>query len=154
MICEQRFVCIISAICIFAASVSASGGDIRRTPPEPLKISEKDIRDYGLSFEHVKLEIPGLKRAYTFIWLSDLHLISEDISEISPDRRTMIVRRRDQRFANPRSGKNPVTLWRALPDMLNSSGADMLFLGGDICDYGSVANLRIIKDGLRSGILR
>lgn len=149
MISKQHFVCIFSTICIFMAFVTASGGEIRSTPPEPVKLSAKAIRDYGLSFEHVKLEIPGLKRAYTFIWISDLHLISEDISEISPEKREMIARRRDKRFANPRSGKNPVTLWRALPDMLNKSGADMIFLGGDICDYGSIENIKILKDGIK-----
>ena len=69
---------------LFFANIS-SGGEIRPTPPETLRISAKDIRDYGLSFEHVKLEIPGLKRTYTFIWISDLHIISEDLSEISPE---------------------------------------------------------------------
>ena len=131
------------------AFVTASGGEIRSTPPEPVKFSAKDIRNYALTFEHVKVEIPGLKRNYSFLWISDLHVISEDLSEIAPEKRKMIASRRDKRFANPRSGKNPVTLWRALPDMLNKSGADMIFLGGDICDYGSVENLRILKDGIK-----
>jgi hypothetical protein len=61
----------------------------------------------------------------------------------------MIAYRRDKRFANAKSGKNPVTLWRALPKMLNNSGADMIFLGGDICDYGSIENMKILKEGIK-----
>jgi hypothetical protein len=57
--------------------------------------------------------------------------------------------RRDKRFNNPISGKNPAALWAKLPNILNTSGADAVFFGGDICDMGSVANLKVLKDGIK-----
>jgi hypothetical protein len=147
MISKTSFLCSVLASCVLLYPSVLSSGEIYNTPKAPIKFSTKDIKDYGLAFEHVKIEIKGLKRNYNFLWLSDLHVISEDLSEIELPKRKMIAYRRDKRFANAKSGKNPVTLWRALPKMLNNSGANMIFLGGDICDYGSIENMKILKEG-------
>ena len=104
---------------------------------------------YGVNFEHVKIEIQGLKRPYTFIWISDLHVIADDLSEVAEKSRAAMTYRRDKRFNNPRSGRNPAALWKILPRLVNNSSADALLLGGDICDTGSVANLTLLKQGIK-----
>jgi 3',5'-cyclic AMP phosphodiesterase CpdA len=117
--------------------------------PSKINIPDNVKKEYGLVFEEVNVNIPGIKKNYSFLWISDLHVIAQDISEVAPKSQKVMAYRRDKRFNNPRSKKNPAALWAKLPNILNNSCADGVFLGGDICDTGSIANLKLLKDGLK-----
>ena len=138
----------LTALCNLMLLPGAESGQ-KETVPEIFKADAQLAARYGLSCEHVQIEIPSLKRPYTFIWISDLHVIADDLSEVAEKSRPAMLHRRDKRFNNPRSGKNPAALWQVLPRLVNNSPADALLLGGDICDTGSVANLQLLKQGLK-----
>ena len=122
---------------------------IEEPVPCKIKIPENIQKEYGFEYENVNLNVPGLKRNYSFIWISDLHVMADDVSEIEPKSMQAMTYRRDKRFNNPKSGKTPATLWRVLPDILNKSGADGVFFGGDICDTGSIANQKLLTEGMK-----
>ncbi|MBR2373883.1 MAG: metallophosphoesterase, partial [Lentisphaeria bacterium] len=133
-------------ICLAAAAMicfpSLTGGEVR--------ISPEAVKKYGLKLLQEKIAVKGLKRSYSFIWISDLHVIDNDVSEVAEGRsRQAMIYRRDIRFNNPVTKKNPAFLWKALPELLNNSGADMVFFGGDICDMGSKANLKLLQQGFK-----
>ncbi len=103
----------------------------------------------GLVFEPVQIQVQNLKRSYTFVWISDLHVIADDISEVAPKSQPGQRRKRDKRFNNIRSGMKPSAVWKKLPGLLNGFECDAVFFGGDICDVGSIANLTVLKDGFK-----
>ena len=117
--------------------------------PAGFNFPAEDIKALGLKFEPVQVKIPGLKRSYRFLWLSDLHVMAQDVSEIEEKWQPAMIYRRDRRFNNPASKLTPAAVWKKLPAVLNSSGADALFFGGDICDTGSVANLTLLAEGFK-----
>lgn len=116
---------------------------------EGFTFSEQDIKSLGLRFEPVSIRIPGLKKSYRFLWMSDLHVMAEDVSEIEKKWQPAMIFRRDRRFNNPLSKLSPAQVWKKLPAVLNDSGADALFFGGDICDTGSAANLKLLAEGFK-----
>lgn len=115
--------------------------------PSWLQIKPEVKQQLGLVYEVVNVEIPGLKKDYKFIWISDLHVMAPDVSEIQDEWKAAMIHRRDKRFNNPQSNLPPVAIWKQLPEILNHSNADALFFGGDICDTGSAANLTLLKSG-------
>lgn len=102
------------------------------------------LDNLGLTLEEVDLRVPGLKKDYDFIWLSDLHVISDDMTEVDD---VQTIKNRIELFRNPRSGLASLETWKRLPDVLNQSGADAVWFGADICDFGSLSNIRTLKDG-------
>jgi len=117
--------------------------------PSWLQIKPEVKQQLGLVYEVVNVEIPGLKKDYKFIWISDLHVMAPDVSEIQDEWKAAMIHRRDKRFNNPQSDLPPAAIWKQLPEILNHSNADALFFGGDICDTGSAANLTFLKSGFR-----
>jgi 3',5'-cyclic AMP phosphodiesterase CpdA len=117
--------------------------------PAGFNFRAEDIKALGLKFEPVQVKIPGLKRSYRFLWLSDLHVMAQDVSEIEAKWQPAMIFRRDKRFNNPTSKLTPAAVWKKLPAVLNKSGADALFFGGDICDTGSAANLSLLSEGFK-----
>ena len=133
-----------------ACLVWACGRNLAGKPPEEpawLQIKPEVKQELGLKYEPVEVRIPGLKKEYKFIWLSDLHVMAEDVSEIEDNWKAAMIHRRDKRFNNPQSDLPPAAIWKKLPAALNGSNADAVFFGGDICDTGSVANLTLLKSG-------
>ena len=125
----------------------SAAGFILCAAPEGFVFSNDDIKTLGLRFEQAKVQIPGLKKTYRFLWLSDLHVMAQDVSEIEKKWQPAMIFRRDKRFNNPVSKLTPAQVWKKLPAVLNNSKADALFFGGDICDTGSVANLKVLAEG-------
>jgi len=137
---------------LFAAAclIWLCGGNLTGESPEVpswLQIKPEVKQELGLKYEPVEVKIPGLKKEYKFIWLSDLHVMAEDVSEIEDNWKPAMIHRRDKRFNNPQSNLPPAAVWKKLPAVLNGSNADAVFFGGDICDTGSVANLTLLKSG-------
>ena len=100
-------------------------------------IPDEAVKKYGLKFDRIEFKVKGLKKTYQFVHITDLHVMPDDMSEVRKDRQKIFEHRRDIRFANPKSKLKPSILWKQLPSLLNKSGADAIFFGGDICDFGS-----------------
>ena len=66
--------------------------------PAGFNFPAEDIKALGLKFEPVQVKIPGLKRSYRFLWLSDLHVMAQDVSEIEEKWQPAMIYRRDRRF--------------------------------------------------------
>ena len=138
-------VSLLACLFFFAAEVAGS----ENKTPAWLQIKPEDQQALGLKYENVVVKIPGLKREYKFIWISDLHVMAEDVSEIEDKWKAAMIYRRDKHFMNPQSKLNPAAVWKKLPAILNQSNADALFFGGDICDTGSIANQTLLKSGFK-----
>ena len=113
-----------------------------------LNINEETATRLGLTFETVEIAIEGLKKDYNFLWIADFHLIADDRSEVDEKNVSVIMQRLEKGFRNPNNGKTSLENWKLLPECLNKSGADAVLFGGDICDFGSLANIRDLKEGL------
>ena len=137
---------------ILAGCLLVCGGHLFRAEaqaPSWLQIKPEAKQRLGLVYEVVNVEIPGLKKEYKFIWISDLHVMAQDVSEIQDEWKAAMIHRRDKRFNNPQSDLPPAAVWKQLPEILNHSNADALFFGGDMCDTGSAANLAFLKSGFK-----
>lgn len=127
---------------------------LAENPPQPtksktaLKIDEATAEKLGLSFETIEIGVEGLKKDYAFLWIADFHFVSDDYSEVEEKGLPAVRKRFEERFRNPNNGKNPFENWKLFPDCLNQSGADAVLFGGDICDFGSLANIRALKEGM------
>ena len=98
----------------------------------------------GLGFEEITIEIPNLTKEYTFLWLSDLHIIA-GTNEISQDNLSL-VQGRIEAFKTS-TGIRSASLWSELPDILDSYNADAIFFGGDMIDHASEENILCMKQG-------
>ncbi len=112
-----------------------------------LNIDEATAAKLGIVFETVEIEVEGLKKDYAFLWMADFHLIADDISEVE-EKSVNVIQKRLHNFTSPYNGKSSLENWKLLPDCINKSGADAILFGGDICDFGSLANIRALKEGM------
>ncbi len=104
-------------------------------------------KDWGINQEEVTVQIPGLSQDYTFVWLSDLHIITENDEIAEADRETVAERR--ESFKNA-AGMYAEDFWAELPEALDDWQADALLFGGDMIDYAANANIATLKAGLDS----
>ena len=139
-------------------SVENSGSDSFQTEMvenyEPLK-GVRDGNDYinsigehidfGISTDEINVNISGLEKEYTFLWLSDLHIITENDEIAAEDLETVAGRR--ESFKNT-VGMYSDEFWLQLSEALDAWGADAIFFGGDMIDHAANANIACLKEGL------
>ena len=113
-----------------------------------LNIDEATATKLGLTFETIEIQIEGLKKDYAFLWIADLHVIGDDLSEVE-EKSKDAIHHRIEIFKNPHNGLTTLENWQLLPDCLNKSGADAILFGGDICDFGSISSIQALKDGMK-----
>lgn len=101
--------------------------------------------ELGLKPEEVTVNIPELKNEYTFLWVSDLHIIA-GTEEIAPEEVSTVEARMEQFKTS--TGVHSADLWKNLPEILDSYHADAVFLGGDMIDQASEANIACMKQGM------
>ncbi|MCH5342389.1 MAG: metallophosphoesterase [Acetatifactor sp.] len=164
---EIRIVCVrnyikLSAITLFVISLVGCGnfepdlGQIKKV--ETHKKSPKDVliendhvdltrecMELGISTEEINIHISGLEREYTFLWLSDMHIITENDEIAVEDLETVEGRR--ESFKNA-AGMYSDEFWSRLSKILDDWGADALFFGGDMIDYAANANIACLKEGI------
>lgn len=114
-----------------------------------ITISESDIKELGMKFEVIEVKVPNLKKEYDFIFISDLHVMADDASELAANRKSAMIYRRDKHFNNPHTNMRPLHVWQKLPALLNKSNADAVFFAADMCDTGSIANISALRDGMK-----
>lgn len=113
-----------------------------------VEFDDADIAELGLTFEPVEMKIKGLKRDYAFLMICDLHVIAEDISEAEEKSVHILKDRREKVFKTSGNTTSSLDLFHKLGPVVNKCGADAVLLGGDICDFGSIANLNVLKEEL------
>ena len=99
----------------------------------------------GLKTEEVEVVIPGLTEEYHFLFLADLHIITEN-DEISPVELENIQSR--LLWSSVSAEATAAGYWDMLPDILDSCNADAVLLGGDMLDFCSTSNIACLKQGL------
>ena len=101
--------------------------------------------NFGISTEEVYVNISGLEKEYTFLWLSDLHIITE-CDEIAVEDQETVTSRRES-FKNT-VGMYSDEFWLQLSKALDAWSADAIFFGGDMIDHAANANIACLKEGL------
>lgn len=101
--------------------------------------------DFGISTEEIDIHVPGLKKEYTFLWLSDLHIITDNDEIAVEDLETVEGRR--ESFKNA-VGMYSEEFWLQLSKALDDWDADALIFGGDMIDHAANANISCLKKGL------
>ena len=99
----------------------------------------------GLTPEYVDVTIPGLTEEYHFLYLADLHIITEN-DEISPAELETVQSR--LRWSSVSEDTTAAQYWTSLPDILDACNADALLFGGDMIDFCSSSNIECLKQGL------
>lgn len=91
------------------------------------------------------LVIPGLKEEYTFLFLTDTHMVVPD--EADSDRVEEYANLRFDEFQNEEDISS-AEQFREWVDYANEQKIDALLLGGDIIDYPSIANIEYLEENL------
>ena len=99
----------------------------------------------GLEMESSEVIVPGLEEEYHFLYLADLHIITEN-DEISPSELNMVQSRK--RWSSVSEDITAAEYWSGLPGILDSCNADAVLLGGDMIDFCSTSNAECLKEGL------
>ena len=103
------------------------------------------VEDKHLSVEEVTITVPGLKDEYTFLYISDTHVVTtsnsdtSDVNTYATSRLPMFVNREGMTSARQFSG------WI---DLANDRQVDALLMGGDIIDCPSDSNLSFLSEQL------
>ena len=131
----------------------AQGAENRKDKPmeltkTALNIDEATATKLGLTFETIEIELDGLKKDYAFLWIADLHVIANDLSEVEEKSMNIVKSRIDKTFRNPNNGLTSLENWQMMPEVFNKSGADAVLFGGDICDFSTLASIRALKEGM------
>lgn len=91
------------------------------------------------------IEIPGLTKEYTFLYVTDTHIVVPD--ELDSDKVEEYADVRFDEFQNEEdvSSAEQFEEWMVYA---NENQVDALLLGGDIIDYPSVANIEHLEENL------
>jgi len=105
--------------------------------------------EYNFMLEEIYVPIEGLEKEYTLAWVSDLHLIPEKDSNISPAS-TIKLKSRYDTLSVTAEGIHAEDLWPEVVKCLNYGNYDALIFGGDMMDYCSEDNMKLFKAGYDS----
>lgn len=99
----------------------------------PFRITEK------------KLTVPGLTKNYTFLFLSDTHIIKLDGTESEQITENALPRTELFRDGRGIASAKRFPEWI---DFANETQVDMVLFGGDIIDFPSETNLHLLKENI------
>ncbi len=97
--------------------------------------------EYDFQTEEVTVKIPGLSRAYTLAWVSDLHLIADHEAGDVKEEFIETVKERYETLSITKDGVHGEELWPEIVKFLNIGKFDAVILGGDLMDYYSSVNM-------------
>lgn len=113
---------------------------------EQIADNETQIEPLENITEDVYIHIPGLEREYTFLWMSDLHIITEN-DEIAAEYLETVESRRES-FKNVANNMYTDDYWLRLSSDLDAWGVDAFLFGGDMIDHAANENIACLKQGL------
>ncbi len=111
------------------------------------EMPETDYPEPGYSFqtEELVIELPNLSREYTVAWVSDLHMVTdhETADDILPEDLDAVQARYD--FFQTPDGVHGEELLPDVIDFLNYGQYDGIIFGGDLMDYCSASNMKLLR---------
>ena len=121
---------------------------VGQTPTNPAVTSKNiDTSSYGLSAEEVKITMDNIKNEYKIAWISDLHMMQPDETEINTkwySEHGTTFEERNNMFNNS---------YKVLDNIVNcikENDFDAVVFGGDIMDNYSDKNFEYLKSKLDS----
>ena len=109
---------------------------------------DMDETKYGNLFLTEKtLMIPGITGNYSFLFLSDTHMITLDGTEEDPVTENALPR---TGLFKDSEGKESYENFPTWMEYANDTDVDMVLLGGDIIDFPSEANLKLLTENLEN----
>lgn len=106
---------------------------------------KQDEDAWNMHITEESLEIPGLTKEYTFLYVTDTHMVVPD--EADSDKVEAYADLRFDEFQNEEDVSS-AEQFGAWVEYANEQQADALLLGGDIIDYPSDANIEHLEDNL------
>lgn len=125
---------------------SGSSGSSAAVEPAREAFTDAPLCKLGLESENVEILVPGLEQEYHFIWISDMHIITES-GEISANDYETVTARRDNLFVDADKGRSALEQWEAISRALDSCHADGILFGADMVDFASMSNMRALTAG-------
>lgn len=104
------------------------------------------VEELGFSTELLEVDMTGVEEEYHFLYVSDLHIITET-GAVAPEQ-TEEVLQRIENYRQP-SGESSAEVWLRLANKLDECNADAILLGGDLVDFACEENVECLKEGLR-----
>lgn len=140
---------------ILVLLLPAAGGDSSSTdvPKEDASasagiVTETEVTDSGHMLHEVTVPVSGLDREYRLLLVSDLHIIVPEDPEVDDDKKTDVDQRMREMFRSVTpEGMTSAQQWEAMPQELDSCGADMILFAGDMIDYATEATTSVLKEG-------
>lgn len=110
--------------------------------------SEFDIvaEQIGLTIDNIEIDLPNVSNAYELLFISDMHIIGLDDS--LPSHELENIKIRQEVMFQSKTGMRSSDVWLQLCSVLDDFSADHIIFGGDIVDFTSDSNLRILQEGL------
>ena len=118
--------------------------------------------EYDFTTEEVNVAIEGLDREYTFVWVSDLHLVTDhEAGDGNGDARPEYLDAIDKRYeelAITEDGVHAEELWPEIVRFINCGDYDGAIFGGDMMDYANVkdnpTDVQQLHDALEAAVKR
>lgn len=135
-------VCIIVFSFLFCACQS---GKANQNVEEQNTMAGEQDASWDMHITEETLEIDGLKREYTFLFLTDTHMVVPDGEDSE-----QIEEYAGQRLAEFRNAEGVASAeqFEQWINYANRQQVDALLLGGDIIDYPSAANIKYLEEHL------
>lgn len=152
VICICALLFMLCTACKAPTEASRTDGSGNPSDPsaadEPAReaFTDAPLRKLGLESENAEILIPGLEREYHFIWISDMHIITES-GEISADDYETVMARRDNLFVDADQERSSLEQWETLSRALDSCHADGILFGADMVDFASTSNMMALTAG-------
>jgi len=107
------------------------------------KTGEEKLKDAGYNIEQVNIHIEGLKNSYKILFVNDMHIqvLNAEVAEENQE----FMQNRIALFSV--NGTSTYDKWKKLPQLLSDCNPDLIAFGGDMVDFGSVANTEALKEG-------
>lgn len=111
----------------------------------PSELNLSTLSQSGFAVEEQTVVIPGLQKAYHFIFINDLHILIPN-EEVKADSWDEVMDRYEDGFMDI-DGVKAYALWDEIVEVVNALEIDGVILGGDLIDYFSQANFSCFKEG-------
>ena len=104
------------------------------------------FEEIGLQINQVEIDLASVQNPYELLFVNDMHVLTLDESVVAESQENVRIRQ-DVMFRT-RTGMSSADAWRKLSSVLDDFSADGIILGGDMMDFMSPANTRIMSEGL------
>jgi len=110
---------------------------------------EAPAPDYDFIVEEVTVPIKRIDREYTFVWVSDLHMITDHEPGKGADAGYMdAIKERYDELPVDKNGVHAEDIWPEIVKYINYVNPDGVIFGGDMIDYCSESNIEALKEGM------